>query len=357
MINIIGGGISGLATALTLQKNGVDFNLFEKDSEITYGNVGLGISYNIQPILKEWDILEETKRMGAEIFRLHFVDYKLNYLKSFRLNHPALCVNRKNFHRLLYQQLNSNKVFFNTMKSVNDFDPNEIVISADGIQSKFRQELYPKLKLRNADQILWRGISEIKLEEKFKNAYHDFIGNNLRFAIIHTGDNYYSWYIIRPKKSYEDKHLNKSILKSYFDGYNPIIQAVIEQTESIYTSELMDINPKKRKGLRWFNENSLMIGDAIHPTTPNMANGACLAMEDAYLIANMLSENSVSIRSIYESFQSNRTSKVDRIIAQSWLFGKLFHQRYCVIDKIVKTGITLMPDFLFNSMYSSLLKQ
>jgi protoporphyrinogen oxidase len=43
MIQIIGDGISGLATALTLQKNNVDYELFEKGPQITYDNVGLGI--------------------------------------------------------------------------------------------------------------------------------------------------------------------------------------------------------------------------------------------------------------------------------------------------------------------------
>ena len=357
MINIVGGGISGLSTALALQKNDLDYTLFEKDNEITYDHVGLGISHNIRPILNEWNILEQTKEVGAEISQFHFVDYKLSYLKSFRLKQPALCVNRRKFHQLLYQQLDTNKVILNSEKSAKDFNPDEIVVFADGTQSKFRQELYPQLQLRKANQILWRGISEIRLEEKFNNAYHDFIGGNIRFAIIHTGGNLYSWYIIKPVTPDMEISVDKSTLKSFFEGDHPIIRSVIEHTENIYTSDLMDINPKSRKNISWFNNNALMIGDAIHPTTPNMANGACLAMEDAYTIVNMMIDGQQPVQDIFKSFQKLQKTKVDSVVSQSWLLGQLLHQRSPVLNNIVKTGIALMPDFLFDSLYSNVLKE
>ncbi len=356
MINIIGGGISGLSTALALQRNKLDYKLFEKDDEITYANVGLGISHNIRPILNEWNILEQTKELGAEITHFHFGDCKLRYLKSFRLKQPALCVNRKKFHQLLYQQLDHNKVALSSVKSAKDFNPDEMVICAEGIQSEFRQELYPQLQLRKANQVLWRGISEIRLENKFRNAYHDFIGSNIRFAIIHTGGNFYSWYIIRPLMPDMEISVGKSTLKSFFEGDHPVIRSVIEHTESIYTSELMDINPKRRKSLSWFNDNALMIGDAIHPTTPNMANGACLAIEDAYTIVNMIIGNQQPLKDIFELFQQRRKSKVDSVVTQSWWLGQLFHQHSSLMNSIVKMGIVSMPHFMFDSIYSNVLK-
>ncbi len=356
MINIIGGGISGLSTALALQRNNLDYKLFEKDDDITYANVGLGISHNIRPILDEWNILEQTKEAGTEITQFHFVDCKLNYLKSFRLKQPALCVKRKKFHRLLYQQLDSNKVVLNSVKSAKDFNPDEMVIFAEGIQSKFRQALYPQLQLRKANQILWRGISEIRLENKFRNTYHDFIGSNIRFAIIHTGGNFYSWYIIKPLMPDMEIPVDKSILKSFFEGGHPVIRSVIDHTESIYTSELMDINPKERKGLSWFNNNALMIGDAIHPTTPNMANGACLAIEDAYTIVNMITDNQQPLKDIFKLFQQRQKSKVDRVVSQSWRLGQLFHQHSSLMNGMVKMGIISMPHFMFDSIYSNVLK-
>ena len=354
-VNIIGGGIAGLATALALKTLGIDYNIFEKSSEIKYENVGLGISANIFPILENWKILEETKKLGTEIQDFYFVDKDLNYLNSFKIKSPALSVNRRLFYQLLNERLDKEKMHLNCIKSINDFSENEIVISADGINSVARQKYYPNLKIRNSNQILWRGISKIKLSEKFQNAYHDFIGGNLRFAIIHTGGDYYSWYVIKQKINNEKVTLDKNTLKTFFKNYHPIVNSVIDKTKNVYFSELLDINPNDRKNLSWSKKKKLLIGDAIHPTTPNMANGACLAMEDAYLLANLLSKSSLTLEEIFEVFQKQRTKKVDRIVVQSWWFGKLFHSKSKVFDYFIKAGIAITPNFLFDKIYSNVL--
>ena len=354
-VNIIGGGIAGLATALALKTLGIDYNIFEKSSEIKYENVGLGISANIFPILENWKILEETKKLGTEIQDFYFVDKGLNYLNSFKMKSPALSVNRRLFYQLLNERLDKEKMHLNCIKSINDFSENEIVISADGINSVARQKYYPNLKIRNSNQILWRGISKIKLSEKFQNAYHDFIGGNLRFAIIHTGGDYYSWYVIKQKINNEKVTLDKNTLKTFFKNYHPIVNSVIDKTKNVYFSELLDINPNDRKNLSWSKKKKLLIGDAIHPTTPNMANGACLAMEDAYLLANLLSKSSLTLEEIFEVFQKQRTKKVDRIVVQSWWFGKLFHSKSKVFDYFIKAGIAITPNFLFDKIYSNVL--
>jgi len=354
-VNIIGGGIAGLTTALALKTNGINYQLFEQSPEITYQNVALGISANIRHILKEWNILEETKQLGTEIYDFHLVDNKLNYIKSFKLPKPALSIYRRQFHKLLYSRLDAQNVHLNTKKSINDFSENELIISADGINSSIRQEIYPNLKLRDSNQILFRGISEMVLDEKFRHSYHDFVGQNLRFAIIHMGGNYYSWYIIKEKKSFEEISFDKATLQSYFKNYHPVVQQVIDNSENIYPAELLDINPKNRRGLEWFNKNTLLIGDAIHPTTPNMANGACLAMEDSYLLAGLLSHENLTLSQIFEAFQKRRTSKVNPVVFYSWWFGKVVHQDNKIIDDIVKVGMALTPRFLFDKIYSNVL--
>lgn len=354
-IKIIGGGISGLSTALALKTKEIDYEIYEQNSEITYENVGLGISANIFPILKEWSLLDKTREIGAEIKNFHFVDQNLKYIKSFVMDKPPLSVNRRLFYDLLKDRLDKEKIHLNSQKTVAEFSQNEIVISADGINSTTRKKVYPQLNLRDSNQILWRGITQINLDHKFKNSYHDFVGNNLRFAIIHSGQNYYSWYIIKEKDKTENRTLDGEILKSYFKNYNPIVSEVIEKSKNIYFSEVFDISPNKRKNLNWFVSNNLMIGDAIHPTTPNMANGACLAMEDSYLLASLLADKKASTETIFTEFQKRRTKKINPVTNQSWWFGKMLHQKNGVMDYLLKIGIKTTPKCLFDSIYSNVL--
>ncbi len=354
-IVIIGGGISGLSTALALKNKGIDYEIYEQNSEITYENVGLGISANIFPILEKWDLLDQTKEIGAEIKNFHFVDQNLKYIKSFLMDKPPLSVNRRLFYELFKDRLDKEKIYLNSKKTVAEFSLDDIIISADGIYSDTRKKVYPELKLRDSNQILWRGITKIDLDNKFKNSYHDFVGNNLRFAIIHSGENYYSWYIIKEKDKIENKTVDKTILKDYFKNYHSIVGQVIEESKNIYFSEILDISPNKRKKLDWFVKNNLMIGDAIHPTTPNMANGACLAMEDSYLLANLLSDKSKSNENIFTEFQKRRTKKINPIVNQSWWFGKMLHQKGGIMDFLLKIGMKTTPKCLFDSIYSNIL--
>jgi salicylate hydroxylase len=354
-IKIIGGGIAGLSSALAFKNKGIDYSIYEQNSEITYQNVGLGISANIFPILKEWGLLEDSKDIGTEINDFHFVNQNLKYIKSFKMDKPPLSVNRRLFYELFKKRLDKDKIYLNSPKVSNDFSQESIVLSAEGIDSGTRKRIYPKLKLRDSQQILWRGISKIDLDDKFKNAYHDFFGNNLRFAIIHTGQNYYSWYIIKEKDKNENVSLDKAILKSYFNNYHPIVGEVIEKSKNIYFSEILDINPNKRKNLDWFVNNNLMIGDAIHPTTPNMANGACLAMEDSYLLANLLADSVEPSEVVFTEFQNRRTKKINPIVYQSWWFGKMFHQKNKMMDFLLEVGIKITPKFLFDLIYSNIL--
>jgi len=352
-INIIGGGIAGLTTALALQNKGIDFRLFEKNEQITYENVGFGISANIFPILENLNILSETEKLGAKIKHFHFVDKKLNYINSFPIKQPALSVNRKDFYQLILNRLPSDKIFLNTEKLTADFDDAQIVISADGINSKTRKKWYPNLNKRNSNQILWRGITKIELEEKFKNSYHDFVGNNLRFAIIDTGNDFYSWYITKQNDNTtnEPENYTREQLINLFQNYHPIIKEIIQKSDNVFFSVLEDISPKHRRDLSWHKGKTLLIGDAIHPTTPNMANGGCLAIEDAYLLAKMLENDSLD----FQKFQDIRTKKVNAVVRQSWLFGQLLHQKNSAMDKIIKLGLAMTPKFVFNKIYSTVL--
>lgn len=189
------------------------------------------------------------------------------------------------------------------------------------------------------------------MNEKFQNAYHDFVGNNLRFAIIDTGNDFYSWYIIKQKDKNENENCLKDDLKKMFQNYHPIVQEIIQRSYNIYFSELKDIAPRQRKNLNWYKGNVLLIGDAIHPTTPNMANGGCLAIEDAYLVVQFLEKNNFD----FQKFQHLRTSKVNVVVRQSWLFGQLLHQKNKIIDKIIKMGFAMTPKFLFDKIYSTVL--
>jgi len=69
--------------------------------------------------------------------------------------------------------------------------------------------------------------------------------------------------------------------------------------------------------------NVCIIGDAAHPMTPNMGQGACQAIEDAYILSECLYKYDVNIA--FQKFQNLRLSKAHQIVNTSWRIGKLAH--------------------------------
>ena len=356
-VTIIGGGISGITTALTLQSLGLDYSLLEKKEDLNYDEVGIGLSANIFPILKHLNVFDKVKLEGVFIEKFHFVNMKGKCLKTFTLKKPALSVNRNTFYKILTDKLDWNKVHLNYLNETDNLDNDGIIVDASGIHSEIRRKVYPTIQLRDSKQYLWRGISKIELPEKFKNAYHDYIGSNLRFAIIHTGANSYSWYLITESIHQKYKKDNsKDDVKRLIESCPKEVQKVVSNSNDIFFSKLLDIDPKSRKKHPWHIKDTIMIGDAIHPTTPNMANGACLSIEDGFLLGNLISQNK-SNTEIFAQFERNRKTKVNRVVWQSWLFGKMMHWNSSLMAYLVERFIQLTPQFLFNKIYGVVLDE
>lgn len=359
-VHIAGAGIAGLVMALSLQQQGIDYTLYEQDAKISYGEVGLGLSSNVFPILDRLGVLMATRQIGDEIEHFRFADNQLVTLKQFDLSRPALSVNRKLFHELLYSRLNKANLRLNTRFHASDIaHDKDIVIAADGIHSAIRGALYADIPIRNSGQVLWRGIACMPLPAEFKNTYFDIIGGNLRFAIIHNRDNHYSWYAITQAGAYNmttPPAAARQMLMKLFSAYHPVVNMIIHATDNIYCNVLQDIRPSDRR-IPWYKGNTVLMGDAIHPATPNLANGACLAMEDAFVLSRLIKEQQGgSLDKIFAQYQHLREAKVDKIVRQSWYLGKLMHQPNKMMDKAMMLGTRLTPAFMFRKIYAPVLE-
>lgn len=354
-INIIGCGIGGMATAIGLQKNGFDYRIYEQGVDIGYEKVGIGISRNILPILEKWGLQEEVLTVSAEVKTFRFVTKDLKVINAYKLKHPALCIDREQLYPVIYNHLDASKVNLQTRVSAAAFSPDSIVVAADGIDSAVRKTIYPDIGLRDSSQVLIRGIAAIKLPADFSNNYYDFIGGNCRFAIIDSGHGQFTWYAVIGKErvaAFVHNDLRTDLL-TVFENYAPVVKEVILHTDKIYQSVLKDIDPKDRKYVKWHHDNILLVGDAIHPMTPNMANGACLAIEDAFVFTELLKYTPGQVRQVFEAYQKIREPKINNLVARSWFMGKMMHQKNPILDKLIVWGSGLTPEWVFNRMYAN----
>ena len=87
-----------------------------------------------------------------------------------------------------------------------------------------------------------------------------------------------------------------------------------------------------------------LIGDAAHATTPNLGQGACQAIEDAYVIAEELSRIT-EISEAFKNYQSKRIKKAAYITNASWQFAQMTNTNG-IAKSVIKSVIRLMPEFI-----------
>jgi 2-polyprenyl-6-methoxyphenol hydroxylase-like FAD-dependent oxidoreductase len=212
--------------------------------------------------------------------------------------------------------------------------------------------LFPQVKKRYSGQTIWRGIATCTLPVNYHTAYLEFWGENLRFATIPLNKTQYYWYAckISEEEILDNKTTLKADLKNLFQKFCKEVNEVIDSTELILRNDMWDLEPHKEQ---WYKNNVIFLGDAIHATTPNLAQGGCQAIEDAFTISKLIHTKGYSVET-FEEYYKSRNEKVNYIVKQSWNYGKISHQSNKLTEFIIKNIFKYLPNRLFQKQYQKL---
>jgi 2-polyprenyl-6-methoxyphenol hydroxylase-like FAD-dependent oxidoreductase len=337
-VNIIGGGIGGLTLANALHREGIDFNLFEQAPLLTEIGAAIGLSRTAQTILEAFELEQQATGVGHIIKQLHFSDKDLNVIRAISPQHPTLIIHRAKLINILCSRLPKEKILLNKklilLKSEANFsilrfsDGQELrsgcTVVADGIHSGVRKQLFPKIKVRNANQVIWRGITPLPIPKKYSNTYTEIWDASKRFLFTPMNNDSIFWLAILKAKAggHDDPDTVRYDLLSKYKCFNPFLKELLEKSSNFIRTDLADLGAEKRK---WYHNRVIFLGDSIHATTPNLAQGACQAMEDAFCLAHLLKNSKKDLSEIVETYQKLRDDKVSFIVKTSWQFGKLAH--------------------------------
>lgn len=367
---IIGGGIGGLTMALSLKKFNIDYQIFEKSKAFKEVGAGIGLSSNALTILDKLGAGEEIRQNGHLIKKTVIADKNLNEIKTipFPEKKEVYCIHRAKLVAVLSNALSKDSCFFNKeVKSVLNEEKIKVefkddshktfdnLIASDGINSIIRRSIFPNMKKRNANQIIWRGITTFKIDSNLKHTYHELFGDSLRFLFIPINDNKIFWLAVQSKL--DDKSQNLEHIKPYlldcFKSYHTLVNSMISATneDEIIQNELEDLKPVYKK---WHERNLVFIGDSIHAATPNLAQGACQAIEDAYTLGLSLKQHSDSQKA-YRKYQSLRLKKVTHIVKLSWKIGKFSLARNYLSEKLFKVIIKYSSQKSYQKRYQKLI--
>ena len=336
---IVGAGIGGLATAIALQKVGFEVEVYE-DAQVLRG-IGAGISLwsNATAVLESLGLLDEAIEKSAILSALKIKKETGELLMSAEIGkyRPAsICIHRADLIDLLQRNcapetIHLGKTFERFEQSENEVTiffadgtkaNGDVLIGADGINSRVRAQIKENSKLIYRGYAVWRGIIEFD-ESGFEANYPtETWGAGRRFGLAPVGKNRFYWYATnnQPEGLILPPHKRKAQLLEFFGDWHAPIPQIIEAApaEDILHNDCYDRAPESG----WSKGRVCLMGDAAHPTTPNMGQGGCLALEDAVVLTRCL-QNSSLPNEAFLNFERSRFERTKLINRRSLLVGRV----------------------------------
>lgn len=217
-----------------------------------------------------------------------------------------------------------------------------ILIGADGIHSKVWEQLFNSSLIRDSGQRCWRGICTFPKNSVFDNKAIELWAKGRRFGFSKIDNEKCYWFAVVNKAILnQEKNIN-----NIFKDFHPDIKNIILNTleDNVIFNEIIDLQPIKK----WTENNSCLIGDAAHATTPNFGQGACQAVEDAYVLMRLL-EKEKNYKVAFKKYESLRMKKAHFLVDTSWKIGKIAQNEHRLFISLRNAALPLIPSFIKNN--------
>jgi 2-polyprenyl-6-methoxyphenol hydroxylase-like FAD-dependent oxidoreductase len=365
-ILIAGAGIGGLTLGIALRKLDFEVEVYEKTSKLEPIGWGIAIAPNALLALRHIDLDRSVLEAGHIIHQVQIKTNKNRILKEASLDAlkaksgaSIVTINRGKLHNILQTAFGEsglhigsgatgfkeeqNRVIL-TLENGQEVE-GDLLIGADGIRSAIRRKLFPYAELHYSGYTAWRGISsETSLLPE--GIYLSVLGCGMRFGCTSLGDGNITWYatyLTPPKKDKLDIDSPPTLLLQQYQNWCfPVIEIIASTpNSSIINTDVYDANPLTS----WSSKHITLLGDAAHPMTPDMNQGAGQTIEDAIILASLLYKNS-SLQEALSHYEYLRIPRTSKIVKQSRQSGEIEHIRNPFSCSLRNTMYALTPSEL-----------
>jgi len=350
-IAIVGAGMGGLASAAALRKAGHDVTVYEQARQFTRLGAGIQIGCNAMHVLRGLGLEERLRadtfyprswnnrdwKSGEVLFDILFGSdaeqaYGAPYLLAHRGDlHAALASAVppelvKLDHRLIgidQAAAGVRLTFANGHVATAD-----AAIAADGVHSVVKAALFGDDEPNFTGRIAYRTVYPIeRLKDVDVLNCTKWWGEDRHVVIYPVKPDRSEIYFVtsQPEPGFELESWSATgdvkVLREAFEGFHPDARAVINAAPEVHKRPLVDRDPLER----WVDGKVALLGDACHPMTPYMAQGAAMAIEDAAILSRCLAgidrDGVEAALRRYEATRKARTSKMQFTSRQN-IWGK-----------------------------------
>jgi salicylate hydroxylase len=361
---VAGGGIGGLAAALALVRQGFTVKVLEQAPEI--GEIGAGIQLGPNAF-HAFDALGiGEKARGRAVYTDYMVmhdaidEYQVGKIptgEAFRqrFGNPYAVIHRVDVHlSLLEGAQETGRVEFLTSTRVERIEQDAhsvtvydqhgnahkgvALIGADGVKSVVRQQFVGD-PARVTGHVVYRAVVDKKdfPQDLQWNAASIWVGPSCH--LVHyplRGGEQYNVVVTFHSRQQEEWGVtegSKEEVQSYFQGICPKARQLIDLPKSWKRWATADREPIGQ----WTYGRVTLLGDAAHPTTQYMAQGACMAMEDGVTLGEALRVTHNDWPQALDLYQRARVARTARIVLSSREMGRIYHAKG--VERLVRNDL------------------
>ncbi len=361
---VAGGGIGGLAAALALTRQGFEVKVLEQAPEIgeigagiqlgpnafhAFDALGVGDKTRARAVYTDYmvmhDAIDETqvgkiptgeaflKRFGNPYAVIHRVDVHLSLLEGAKETGKVEILTSTRAARI-EQDANGATIIDQNGKAHRGL----AVIGADGVKSVVRAQ-YVNDPARITGHVVYRAVVDKKdfPADLQWNAASIWVGPNCH--LVHyplRGGEQYNVVVTFHSRKQEEWGVtegSKEEVQSYFQDICPKARQLIDLPKSWRRWATADREPIGR----WSFDRVTLLGDAAHPTTQYMAQGACMALEDAVTLGEALRKHDNDFGKAFDLYQRARVARTARIVLSGREMGRIYHAKG--VERLVRNDL------------------
>lgn len=359
-ILVAGGGIGGLAAALALTQKGFPVQVLERAADFHEIGAGIQLGPNVFRMfeilgvgeeMSHWAVFPDNLIMrdafdGAEITRIPTGEPLRKHF-----GYPYAVIHRTDLHKVLIDAVKRSSMATLTtsckLASYEDRGDRVVVqseagqtfegaalIGADGLWSAVRNQLVGDGKPRVSGHIAYRGV--IPLAEVPEHLRENNVvlwagpKTHLVHYPLHRGE-VYNLVVVFHSSRYEegwDTYGDPTELRERFEGQHPKVREFLSMANEWKMWVLCDREPISR----WTKGRVTLLGDAAHPMLQYLAQGGCMAIEDAVVLARSLADAKGDYNGAFLAYQQQRYLRTTRVQLTARMYGDIYHATDAVRD-------------------------